>query len=115
MLGQGALLGALPTQVWAGDSSAVTISILHTTDLHGHILPTSDYNDNPDLGGLARCASQIREWQRANANSILLDIGDVYQGTEVGLYIGVTSPQPRWYRPRRSNRAGHASLGCLGW
>ena len=27
----------------------------------------------------------MRQWQRANGNSILLDIGDVYQGTELGL------------------------------
>jgi len=85
MLGQGTLLAALPGPLWADEADAVTISILHTTDLHGHILPTVDYNDNPNLGGLARCASQIREWRRANPNSILLDIGDVYQGTEVGL------------------------------
>jgi 2',3'-cyclic-nucleotide 2'-phosphodiesterase (5'-nucleotidase family) len=85
MLGQGAVLSAVPSQLWADDAGAVTISILHTTDLHGHILPTVDYNDHPDLGGLARCASQIRQWQRANPNSILLDIGDVYQGTELGL------------------------------
>jgi 2',3'-cyclic-nucleotide 2'-phosphodiesterase/3'-nucleotidase len=86
MLGQGTLLTALPAQLWAGEAEAVTISILHTTDLHGHILPTVDYNDNPDLGGLGRCASQIRQWRGANPNSILLDIGDVYQGTEVGLH-----------------------------
>jgi 2',3'-cyclic-nucleotide 2'-phosphodiesterase/3'-nucleotidase len=85
-LGQGTLLGALPGALWAAESDAVTISILHTTDLHGHILPTSDYNDHPDLGGLARCASQIRRWQQANPNSILVDIGDVYQGTELGLH-----------------------------
>jgi len=85
MLGQGTLLGALPLQLRADESDAVTISILHTTDLHGHILPTVDYNDNPDLGGLARCATQIRQWQRANPNSIVIDIGDVYQGTELGL------------------------------
>ena len=84
-LGQGALLAALPAPLVADESDAVTISILHTTDLHGHILPTVDYNDHPDLGGLARCATQIRQWQRANPNSILLDIGDVYQGTELGL------------------------------
>jgi 5'-nucleotidase / UDP-sugar diphosphatase len=84
-LGQGALLAALPSPLWADEADAVTISILHTTDLHGHILPTVDYSDHPDLGGLARCATQIRQWQRANGNSILLDIGDVYQGTEVGL------------------------------
>ena len=85
MLGQGALLAAMPSPLWADEGRTVTISILHTTDLHGHILPTVDYSDHPDLGGLARCATQIRQWQRANPNSILLDIGDVYQGTEVGL------------------------------
>jgi 2',3'-cyclic-nucleotide 2'-phosphodiesterase (5'-nucleotidase family) len=85
MLGQGSLLATLPAPLWADEADAVTISILHTTDLHGHILPTVDYNDNPDLGGLARCATQIRQWQRANPNSVLLDIGDVYQGTELGL------------------------------
>jgi 2',3'-cyclic-nucleotide 2'-phosphodiesterase (5'-nucleotidase family) len=84
-LGQGTLLAALPGPLWADEGDAVTISILHTTDLHGHILPTVDYNDHPDLGGLARCATQIRQWQRANGNSVLLDIGDVYQGTELGL------------------------------
>ena len=61
----------------------VRISILHTTDLHGHILPTFDYNGNPNLGGLARCATQIRRWRKENPNSILIDIGDVYQGTDV--------------------------------
>jgi 2',3'-cyclic-nucleotide 2'-phosphodiesterase/3'-nucleotidase len=85
MLGQGSLLVALPGSLWADEADAVTISILHTTDLHGHILPTVDYNDHPDLGGLARCATQIRQWRRANPNSVLLDIGDVYQGTELGL------------------------------
>lgn len=86
VLGQGALLAALPAPLWADDSGAVTISILHTTDLHGHILPTFDYEGHGDLGGLARCASQIRQWRRDNPNSLLLDIGDVYQGTELGLH-----------------------------
>jgi 2',3'-cyclic-nucleotide 2'-phosphodiesterase/3'-nucleotidase len=63
----------------------VIISILHTTDLHGHILPTSDYDGNADVGGFARCATQIRRWRRQNRNSVLIDVGDVYQGTDVSL------------------------------
>jgi 2',3'-cyclic-nucleotide 2'-phosphodiesterase/3'-nucleotidase len=85
LLGQGALLAGVPSALWAAQDEVVTISILHTTDLHGHILPTSDYAGRADLGGLARCAAQIRQWQRENPNWALVDIGDVYQGTEEGL------------------------------
>src|SRR3954470_20912774 len=63
----------------------VTISILHTTDIHGHILPVTDYDGTPDVGGFARCVTQIRRWRRKNRNTILIDVGDVYQGTQVGL------------------------------
>jgi 2',3'-cyclic-nucleotide 2'-phosphodiesterase/3'-nucleotidase len=85
LLGQGALLAGLPLALLADQPELVTISVLHTTDLHGHILPTFDYSGRPDLGGLARCATQIRQWQRENPNAALIDIGDVYQGTEEGL------------------------------
>ncbi|HEU5248144.1 MAG TPA: bifunctional UDP-sugar hydrolase/5'-nucleotidase, partial [Candidatus Udaeobacter sp.] len=88
LVGKAGLVSAAPTLTSAAaalNSDAVCISILHTTDLHGHILPTSDYDGNPDRGGLARCARQIRRWQRENANSILIDVGDVYQGTDVSL------------------------------
>ena len=38
-----------------------TISLIHTTDLHGHILPTATYEGLTDVGGLARCATLIRQ------------------------------------------------------
>ncbi|PYK15469.1 MAG: hypothetical protein DME55_13680, partial [Verrucomicrobia bacterium] len=88
LVGQTGLVSAIPTLASAAatlNPDTVCISILHTTDLHGHILPTFDYDGNPDRGGLARCATQIRRWRRENSNSILIDVGDVYQGTDVSL------------------------------
>ena len=78
-------LSASPGRSSGAASNTVRISIIHTTDLHGHILPTTDYAGNADLGGFARCATQIRRWRRQNRNSVLVDIGDVYQGTDVSL------------------------------
>ena len=88
IISQAGLLSAVPSLARGATpspSDTVCISILHTTDLHGHILPTVDYAGNVGLGGLARCATQIRRWRKKNPNSILIDIGDVYQGTDVGL------------------------------
>jgi 2',3'-cyclic-nucleotide 2'-phosphodiesterase (5'-nucleotidase family) len=88
LVGRAGLLSTVPTLASAAaalNPDTVCISILHTTDLHGHILPTFDYDGIPDRGGLARCATQIRRWQRENPNSILIDVGDVYQGTDVSL------------------------------
>jgi 5'-nucleotidase / UDP-sugar diphosphatase len=88
LAGQVGLVSAVPTLASAAavlDPDTVCISILHTTDLHGHVLPTFDYDGNPARGGLARCATQIRRWRQQNPNSILIDVGDVYQGTDVSL------------------------------
>ena len=88
LAGRAGLLSVVPTLASAAaalNPNTACISILHTTDLHGHILPTFDYDGNPDRGGLARCATQIRRWRRENPNSILIDVGDVYQGTDVSL------------------------------
>ena len=88
LLGAAATASLLPG--WAGaepipGDDLVTLSILHTTDLHGHILPTVDYQGRPNLGGLARCATQISRWRAENPQSLLLDLGDVYQGTQFAL------------------------------
>jgi 2',3'-cyclic-nucleotide 2'-phosphodiesterase/3'-nucleotidase len=91
LLGAGAASMALPLGFgrgpWAdaaSDERTITVSILHTTDLHGRVLGDSvrDFGDN--VGGFARCATQIRRWRRENPHTILLDLGDLYQGTDVG-------------------------------
>ena len=73
---------ALPATTLAA-GRAQTISLFHTTDLHGRILPSETYDGLQDVGGLARCASCIRQWRRAVPASLTVDVGDVVQGTPV--------------------------------
>jgi 5'-nucleotidase / UDP-sugar diphosphatase len=86
--GTGAWLGASAFSFAAEQQDTKTVSIFHTTDLHGHIVPTQSYTGVMDVGGFARCASCIRQWRQQSPDSLLVDIGDVYQGTAESLING---------------------------
>ncbi len=81
LAGSGAWLGAAALGIGRESGRLKTVSIFHTTDLHGHIRPTVTYGGVPDVGGFARCVSCIRQWRREAPDSLLVDAGDVYQGT----------------------------------
>jgi 2',3'-cyclic-nucleotide 2'-phosphodiesterase (5'-nucleotidase family) len=78
-----ALAGSAMTRLAAAAElgRARTVSIFHTTDLHGRVVPTSTYEGLDDVGGFARCASCIRQWRRESPHSLTVDVGDVVQGT----------------------------------
>ena len=59
----------------------VRIVLVHTTDLHGNILPTRDYDGRDGQGGIARCAAEIARIRAGNDHVVLLDLGDTFQGT----------------------------------
>ena len=65
----------------AGEARQVTVTVLNTTDLHGSIRRTPGvYAENND-GGLLACARIIRRVRAENPNTLLLDCGDIFQGT----------------------------------
>lgn len=55
------------------------LSILHTNDIHGRIVPI-DYKGQ-NLGGWARRASKIKELKTTCKNTLLIDSGDLAQGS----------------------------------
>jgi 5'-nucleotidase len=65
------------------------ITILHTNDVHSHIDPFGP-NDGkyPNKGGIARRASLIDSIRNENPNTLLLDAGDIFQGTPYFNYYG---------------------------
>lgn len=65
-----------------GRDDVITITVLHTNDLHAHIEPFE--GDDPRFagrGGLARIAAMAKEFRKQNPNTLLFDAGDMFQGT----------------------------------
>ncbi|TXE17442.1 bifunctional metallophosphatase/5'-nucleotidase [Psychroserpens burtonensis] len=65
------------------------ITILHTNDVHSHIDAFGpDDGRNPNQGGVARRASLVESIRKENPNTLLLDAGDIFQGTPYFNYYG---------------------------
>ncbi|MDI9309883.1 MAG: metallophosphatase [Limnohabitans sp.] len=84
-------LGSLPLESFSvtNISSVKKITILHTNDVHSHIdpFPATDPK-NPNQGGVARRAAIIEQIRREEENVLLLDAGDIFQGTPYFNYYG---------------------------
>lgn len=83
----GISFGMFPKELLA-DEDFVTISILHTNDLHCHIEPFSDSNEQYNgKGGIARISEFADSLRKINPNTLLLDAGDMFQGTSYFNYF----------------------------
>jgi 2',3'-cyclic-nucleotide 2'-phosphodiesterase/3'-nucleotidase len=57
------------------------ITILHTSDLHGHVHPRDELAERDFGEGLARVATAVRSIRAEGHPTLLLDSGDTIQGT----------------------------------
>lgn len=65
------------------------LTILHTNDVHSYIDPfPPTHPKNPNMGGVARRAALIETIRKENPNVLLLDAGDIFQGTPYFNYYG---------------------------
>ncbi|MRI64102.1 bifunctional metallophosphatase/5'-nucleotidase [Ornithobacterium rhinotracheale] len=81
------LLPSIPA--WA-KSNAKKITILHTNDQHSRIEPfeTSENPKYSNKGGFARRAALIDKIRKEEPNVLLLDAGDIFQGTPYFNFFG---------------------------
>jgi 5''-nucleotidase/2'',3''-cyclic phosphodiesterase and related esterases len=81
-LGVGAIsLGLIPKELFAS-GDLVRLTVMHTNDMHCHIDPfPADNAEYPGQGGLLRIASIVEKVRQENSNLLLLDAGDMFQGT----------------------------------
>jgi 5'-nucleotidase len=65
------------------------ITILHTNDVHSYIDPfPANHPKYPNKGGIAKRAALIESIKKENPNVLLLDAGDIFQGTPYFNYYG---------------------------
>ncbi len=70
-------------------NSAYKLTVLHTNDQHSRIEPfDSSYSRNPNQGGFARRATLIQQIRSQEKNVLLLDAGDIFQGTPYFNFYG---------------------------
>ena len=77
------------------EGTTLKVALLETTDLHQNVLSYDYYGLKPDATvGLERTSTLISGARNENPNNVLLDDGDVIQGTLLGDYQAVASPVP---------------------
>ena len=85
-----AALGSLHNPVAAAAKKGpLRLTILHTNDMHSRIEPFPDNGGQwANLGGMARRAALIKEVRAQETNVLLLDSGDIFQGTPYFNFFG---------------------------
>jgi 5'-nucleotidase len=74
--------GSFPLHALGSLGAIEKLVILHTNDVHSRIDPfPMDGSRNEGLGGVSRRAEAIRQIRSSEKNVLLLDAGDIFQGT----------------------------------
>ncbi|WP_298498497.1 bifunctional UDP-sugar hydrolase/5'-nucleotidase [uncultured Algibacter sp.] len=82
-------LGSLGLQSFTSTFKSTKITILHTNDVHSHIDAFGPEDKrNANKGGVARRATLVENIRNENPNTLLLDAGDIFQGTPYFNYYG---------------------------
>lgn len=94
-IGYSAVMGSVTSPLWNPLSSTFLkeelayLTILHTNDVHSRIEPFPDNGSrNGGKGGAARRASLIQSIRDVEEHVLLLDSGDIFQGTPYFNFFG---------------------------
>ncbi len=97
VLGGVAALSLVPSILIAKDKSKTSmtrLTILSTNDVHSRIEPfPANDKRNPNQAGFAQRAAIVKKIRREEENVLLLDAGDVFQGTP---YFNVYGGEPEY-------------------
>ena len=83
-----AVLGGLLTMAGPAYAETIKLRILETTDIHTNVMDYDYYKNKPtEKTGLVRTATLVKEARAEVKNSVLVDNGDLLQGSPMGDYM----------------------------
>ncbi|MCJ2378293.1 bifunctional 2',3'-cyclic-nucleotide 2'-phosphodiesterase/3'-nucleotidase [Vibrio sp. ZSDZ34] len=83
-----AVLGGLLAIAGPVMADEIKLRIIETTDIHTNVMDYDYYKDKPSQKiGLARTATLVKEAKSEVTNSVLVDNGDLIQGSPMGDYM----------------------------
>ncbi|MFV0448614.1 MAG: 2',3'-cyclic-nucleotide 2'-phosphodiesterase [Vibrio sp.] len=83
-----AILGGLLTMAGPSMADTIKLRIIETTDIHTNVMDYDYYKDKPSNQiGLTRAATLVKQARGEVTNSILVDNGDLIQGSPMGDYM----------------------------
>jgi len=77
----------LPLDLVAKDNGLQKLTVLHTNDMHSWIEPYTK-GEHKGKGGMAQRAALIKKIRSEEENILLLDAGDIFQGTPYFNFFG---------------------------
>ncbi|MDR6878478.1 bifunctional metallophosphatase/5'-nucleotidase [Paenibacillus sp. GCM10023248] len=76
------------------DKNQCSLTILETSDLHGNMLPLHYANNKPNDVGLSKVATLIAQERKQSANVLVIDNGDLIQGTPLAYHHARLDNEP---------------------
>ncbi|MGL5293236.1 MAG: bifunctional 2',3'-cyclic-nucleotide 2'-phosphodiesterase/3'-nucleotidase [Aeromonas sp.] len=87
----------------------LTFRLIETSDIHSNLLGYDYYQNKPDASlGFSRTAVLIRKARDENANNLLVDNGDLLQGTPLADYVYDQHVKQQWL-----NKQIHPAIKAL--
>ncbi len=81
-------------------ADTIHLRIVETTDIHANVMDYDYYKDIPSLKiGLVRTATLVQQAQAEVKNSVLVDNGDLIQGSPMGDYMAAKGIKPQEVHP----------------
>ena len=83
-----AVLSGMLTLAGPAMADTIKLRIIETTDIHTNVMDYDYYKDQPSQQiGLSRAATLVKQAREETVNSVLVDNGDLIQGSPMGDYM----------------------------